>query len=112
MSERIEHDPGEPPTEAWAEAEAEELAAQWAREQGLAPLSAGGEADRMQSMMAAVLELHVRTAQAGQLYASEETMQRVVAVARLVPAAGWDELRAGDPELIPGGVVLGVLGIV
>ena len=38
----------------------------------------------MQSMLAAVLELHVRTAQAGRLYASEETRQRVVAAARLV----------------------------
>lgn len=111
MHEHIEHDPWEPPTEMWAAQEAEQLAAQWAREQGLAPLPAGGEADRMQSIMAAVLALHRRTGSAEELHASEEAMRRLIEAARAVSAASWEALRPADHELVAGGAVLGFLGL-
>ena len=111
MREHIEHDPWEPPTEMWAAQEAEQLAAQWAREQGLDPLPAGGGADRMQSIMAAVLALHRRTGSSEELHASEETMRRVIEAARAVSSSRWEALRPTDHELVPGGVVLGFVGL-
>lgn len=111
MREHIEHDPWEPPTEIWEAQEAEQLAAQWAREQGLDPLPAGGEADRMQSIMAAVLALHRRTGSSEELHASEETMRRVIEAARAVSSSRWEALRPTDHELVPGGVVLGFVGL-
>ncbi|RUQ41453.1 hypothetical protein D8M15_06930 [Micrococcus sp. HSID17228] len=84
---------------------------QWAREQGLDPLPAGGEADRMQSIMAAVLALHRRTESSEERHASEETMRCVIEAARAVSSSRWEALRPTDHELVPGGVVLGFLGL-
>lgn len=93
--------------------DAQRVAVEWAELHGLPSLGdPAGEVERMQSMAAAMLTLHLaRRASEDELMISGAVESVVFDAARRAGPEVWESLRPEDFELVPGADVLAALGV-
>lgn len=94
------------------EKDAEQAAMEWARLHELPPLAdAAAELERVQSIAAATIALHLARRTSEDEPMPPELEAQVLEAARRAGPGVWEELRPADDELVPGSLILSVLGI-
>ena len=94
--------------------DAQRVAVEWAQLHELPPLGdPAAEVERVQSVAAATLALHLSRRSGGDdVIVPDELEREVLDAARRADPSVWESLRPADPwSLVPGPVVLAALGV-